>query len=302
MSLTPERTTQHYGPGVTSASQSVLLEVMTALRPYRDALVLVGGWVPYFLLQRHQPAEDPFVHVGSIDIDLAVDPAAVDGAEYATIVELLAERGYRPTPDRRGTPVPYSFDRTVPSPITHKPYTIRIDFLTHLDAPSSGRGHGAPIQDDLFARKTKGCEVAFRHQEQFDLTGTLPEGGRIVVPIRMANIVGSLTMKGIVVGERYREKDAYDIYALLAHYGQGPREVAAAMRPHAVDPLVADALARIRQAFVSRDANGPAWTAAFLVSAVIGAEHERLVTDAFMVVDEFNRLVAESPGPARAAA
>jgi hypothetical protein len=288
--MTPERTTQHYGPGIATASQSVLLEVMTALRPYRDALVLVGGWVPYLLLQRHQRPDDPFVHVGSIDIDLAVQPDAVAEDEYATIVELLTARGYHPTPDRRGAPVPYSFDRTVASPLTRKTYTIRVDFLTPLDTAASGRG-AAPIQEDLFARKTKGCEAAFRHQTTIDLSGELPEGGTLTVPVRMADLVGCLTMKGIVVGERYREKDAYDIYALAAHYGQGPAEVAAALRPHAADPLTAEGLARIAEAFASREANGPAWVAAFLVGTFLTEERRRAMTDAFMVVDRMVQLV-----------
>ena len=158
--MPPERTTQSYGPGVTSASKSVLIELMATLRSYREALVLVGGWVPYFLLQREQPAGDGFLHVGSIDIDFAVDPDAVRDAEYATIVELLTTRGYQPTKDRRGGPIPFSFDRTVQSPVTRKTYTIRVDFLTRLDDASAPKRKHRPIQDDLFARKTKGCDAA----------------------------------------------------------------------------------------------------------------------------------------------
>jgi len=39
-----------YGEPVTRASFSALMELGTVLGSYRDALVLVGGWVPYFLL------------------------------------------------------------------------------------------------------------------------------------------------------------------------------------------------------------------------------------------------------------
>jgi len=291
MSLVPERTTQNYGPGVTTASKAVLLELMATLRVYRDALVLVGGWVPYFLLEQHRPPEDDFEHVGSIDIDLAVDPEAVREPEYGTIVELLTARGYRPTPDRRGSPIPYSFDRVVRSPLNNKTYTIRVDFLTHLDDPRSGRHTSRQVQDDLFARKTKGCDAAFQHFTQFDLTGELPEGGKITVPIRMADVVGCLTMKGIVLGERYREKDAYDIYAVAAHYEGGPRDVAEALRPYLQQPLLGESLQSIRAAFGERSGNGPAWVAAFLVSHVFSAERERLVTEAHMVVSELLRVV-----------
>lgn len=281
----PERTAQLYGPGVTTASRAVLLEIMTILRAYREALVLVGGWVPSLLLQRHQRPEDPFVHVGSIDIDLAVDPSTVHEPEYATIMELLRERGYQAAPDQRGRSIPSSVVRIVQSPATEKSYTIRIDFLTPLNDPRPGRH--VPVQDDLLARKITGCEAAFAHHTVVPLTGALPDGGEITVPIRMADLVGIVTMKGIVLGERYREKDAYDLYALMAHYQRGPRDVAEAVRPHLADPLVSGAVMAIRTAFGKRQANGPAWAAAFLVSALFAAERERLITDAFMIVNEF---------------
>ena len=290
--MPPERTAQSYGPGVTAASKAVLLELMTTLRAYQEALVLVGGWVPSLLLERHQRPEDPFVHVGSIDIDLAVNPATVNEPEYATILDLLRERGYRPAPDQRGQAIPNSVVRTVQSPATAKPYTLQVDFLTPPSRSGSpGRRH-VPVQSDLLARKIKGCEAAFAHQTTVELTGTLPEGGQLTAPIRMADIVGIVTMKGIVLGERYREKDAYDLYALMAHYGRGPAEVAEAVHPYRDEPLVAASLASIRAAFGARQANGPAWAATFFVSPVFSAERERVKTDAFMVVSEFLRLLS----------
>lgn len=288
-----ERAAQTYGPGITAASKAVLLELLTTLRPYREALVLVGGWAPYFLLEQHRRPGDPFVHVGSIDIDVAVDPDHVGEPEYTTIVELLRERGYQPALTARGVSIPNSFERVAPSPLTKKPYPIRVDFLTRPDDHEGTRSRHAVIQDTLWARKMKGCEVAFTHQTTFAVTEALPDGGQVTVPIRMANLVASLTMKGIVLGERYREKDAYDIYALTAHYGQGPREVASAVRPHLSDPLVHEGMANIRAAFATREAHGPAWVAAFLVNPVFSSEYERRMTEAFMVMKEFAHLVAE---------
>lgn len=291
----PERTTQHYGPGVTAASLAVLLELMTVLRSYRDALVLVGGWMPYFLLTRHRRPEDPFVHIGSIDIDLAVDPATVQEPQYATIVELLTERGYQPAQTRRGAALASSFERQVASPLTHKPYTIRVDFLTHDPSGQARPRAPQPVQDDLLARKIHGCEAAFRYQTTTSVSGTLPEGGTLTVPIRLADVTACLAMKGIVLGERYREKDAYDLYAVIAHYQRGPASVADAVRPHLGDPLVAEGVGRLQEAFRTREAHGPAWVAAFLTSPVFAAERQRIITDAFMVVNEFLRLLSQSP-------
>ncbi|MBI3996089.1 MAG: hypothetical protein HY352_00365 [Candidatus Omnitrophica bacterium] len=296
--MLPERTTQAYGPAVTTASKAVLLELMATLRAYREALVLVGGWAPYFLLERHRRPEDAFAHVGSIDIDLVVDPVAVREPEYASIVELLTARGYRPVSNRRGGSIPQSLERVISSPVTNKPYTIRVDFLTQHDNEAV-RGTRLQVQDDLFARKLKGCGTALQHCTTIELSGTLPDGGELTVPMRMADIVSCLTMKGIVLGERYREKDAYDIFALLAHYGHGPKDVAAALQPHLGEPLVREAMIRIRTAFGTRTANGPAWVAAFLVSPLFAAERERAITDAFMVVSEFSKFLFAGSDPNR---
>lgn len=282
-----ERTAQSYNTGITSASKSVLLELITVLRSYRDALVLVGGWVPYFLLEENHRPGDTFVHVGSIDIDLAIDPIKVNESQYATIVELLKERGYEPAPDRLGQRIPNSFQRTIKSPMDHKPYAIRIDFLTHEQDKRSGKHRNLEVQDKLFARKTKGCEAALHYRTTFKLAGVLPNGAEITVPIQMADIVGCLTMKGIVLGERYREKDAYDIYTVVSRYKNGPRDVAEALKPYLQEPLVKDAFSSIHEAFATRKTNGPQWVADFMQPAS-PEERERLVTDAFMTVHELN--------------
>ncbi len=290
--MPPERTAQTYNPGITAASKSVLLEVMTTLRAYRDALILIGGWVPYLLLEKHRLPDNPFLHVGSIDIDVAVDPAKLNEQQYATIVELLKERGYRPAPDSQGNPIPYVFEREVISSVDQKPYRIRVDFLTHQQDSRPGQHRHLSVQDDLLARKTKGCEAAFQHKTTFDLSGTLPKGGQITVPIQMADLVGCLTMKGIVLGERYREKDAYDIYAVVGNYQQGPRDVADALRSHLNDPLTKEAVSRIHAAFATHETNGPAWVATFL-QPDSAAERDRIITDTFMTVHEFDVLLFE---------
>jgi len=90
-----------YDLAITESSKSVLLEVMTILGEYRECLVLIGGWGPYFFLSKNPTAPPaagfgaqsaPFRHIGSIDIDIAVNPEKITGEEYKTIVRLLEER------------------------------------------------------------------------------------------------------------------------------------------------------------------------------------------------------------------
>lgn len=68
-----ERVDSSYSSPIVDASMSALLELSMGLRSFSDALVLVGGWVPYFLLRDHRASDSDFEHVGSIDIDLVVD-------------------------------------------------------------------------------------------------------------------------------------------------------------------------------------------------------------------------------------
>lgn len=282
-----ERTVNSYGPSITAASKSVLLELTTILRSYHEALILVGGWVPYFLLEKHRRKSDDFSHVGSIDIDLVIDPEKVKEPQYATIVELLSERGYRQAIGRRGQSIPCSMERESRASLTGKPYTIRIDFLA---SQAEGTGN-MPVQDDLLARKLEGCEAALKYQTRIELSGKLPDGAELTLPIRMADLVGSLTMKGIVLGARYREKDAYDIYALAAHYGNGPKDVAAAIKPHLNDPMVMKAMQSIRQAFSSRQANGSVWAANFITNPIFEEAYQQCLTDVYMTVNEFQEIV-----------
>jgi hypothetical protein len=69
------------------ASRAVLIEVMNVLGLYRDRLILVGGWVPELLLPNRG-------HIGSLDVDLAVDVRGIPHNQYGTILQCLLDAGY----------------------------------------------------------------------------------------------------------------------------------------------------------------------------------------------------------------
>jgi hypothetical protein len=53
----------------------VLVDVGQVLASFRDAMVVVGGWVPDLLFPGAEPE-----HVGSLDVDLALDAAKLGDA------------------------------------------------------------------------------------------------------------------------------------------------------------------------------------------------------------------------------
>jgi hypothetical protein len=275
------RLSTDYDRPLVEASRSALLELAMTLRRYREALVLVGGWVPYYLLRDHQLPDNPFVHVGSIDIDLAVDPDRVDPREYATIGELLADRGWVRSPRR-----PFSLERTLSSSLDGSEHVVVVDLVTTQSERGVVRNRDRELQPGLTVRPFRDVPIALAHRSEVTVEGQLPDGGESRASILMADVVGCVGMKGHALGDRCKEKDAYDIWAVVDNYGEGPGEVARAVRPFRREPLVEEALGHIGELFSSPRAAGPRWVADFH-AADPGEARERRRQRAFQVLRLF---------------
>ncbi|HZK10800.1 MAG TPA: hypothetical protein VFD10_00345 [Atribacterota bacterium] len=106
-----------YGKKEVNACLSVLVELMTILGEFRDNIVLVGGWIPYFLIE-----ENRYEHVGSLDIDIALDFQKISGDTYKTILQVLKSKGYEEGEQ------PFIFYRTIPTENGGN-ITVEVDLL-----------------------------------------------------------------------------------------------------------------------------------------------------------------------------
>ena len=77
-----------YSTRQVDAARRVLVDVGQVLASFGDAIVVVGGWVPDLLLPATKPA-----HIGSIDVDLALDAAKLTDGRYAELIKLLLDTG-----------------------------------------------------------------------------------------------------------------------------------------------------------------------------------------------------------------
>lgn len=278
-----------FHPSFVNTSKSVLLEIMTILGNYRKALILIGGWAPYFIIEAFKPQEDEFVHTGSLDVDILANPTLVSDKEYKSILRLIEERGYRQVLNAQGNPIPSAFVRELSISGYPEKQLIEVDFLgPEYGGRGKTRRHQI-IQSELFARKARGSDIVFDHHFTFHLKGALPGGAKNEVDIQVADIVSSLTTKGMAIGERYREKDAYDIYAVVSHYKDGPKDVSYAVRPFKKNSLVKEGVEKIREKFKTKDSISPSWVADFLTGDRMVSDEERngTITDAYMRVNEF---------------
>ena len=136
-----------YSERATEAARRVMLELIRVLGEYKDDLVLVGGWVPELLFSKAIPR-----HVGSIDVDLALNHLTIDDARYRTILEHLSKHGYRQEKQ------PFIFLRTVE--VEGQPIDVQVDLLAG-EYGGDSRKHRHQSVQEVKARKARGCDLAF---------------------------------------------------------------------------------------------------------------------------------------------
>ena len=103
---------------------------------------------------------------------------------------------------------------------------MHLDFLSEPEAKKHVKAL-LDVQRDLQAVLIPGCSVVFTFNSSETVEGTLPLGGEGATDIKVSDIVGALTMKGIALGRPGKlEKDAYDIYILAGFHMGGPIKAA----------------------------------------------------------------------------
>lgn len=231
------------------AARSVLLELVRVLGEYRDDIAIIGGWVPSLLLEN---ADEK--HIGSTDVDLALNHRTIDDAVYRNIQDLLLDRGYRQGKQ------PFIFLRTVTVDGTE--IEVEVDLLAG-EYEGTGRTHRTQRVQNLRVRKARGCELAFEQQDERVLDGVLPDGGLDSARVRVASIVPFIVMKGMALYDRMKEKDAWDIYYCLRYYPGGNEKLCKDFQPHLGNKLIQEGLAKIKEKFASVDHYGPTAVADF---------------------------------------
>jgi hypothetical protein len=266
-------TENDYNKSIVEICKSVLVELFTILGSYREDIILIGGWVPYFLFEKPK-----YSHVGSLDIDLALNKDIFLSEAYETIYELLTEKGYK-----MGSQ-PFIFLRTIKN-IDGIPITIQVDLLTG-EYGGTGKTHRTQIIQDIKVRKARGCDIAFNHFKKIEISAKMPDGANNKVIIKITDVIPFLTMKGMSIWDRYKEKDAYDIYYIISNYPKGINNLVNLFNPYKENLLVLEGLSKIRAKFKTIDSLGPVSLMNF-VDTNNKIEKERIQRDAYERVNIF---------------
>jgi hypothetical protein len=133
--------------------------------------------------------------------------------------------------------------------------------------------------------------MAFDFNYEENIEATIPGNGEANASAAVADIVGSLTMKGQALTGRFKDKDYYDIYAVAGFHKGNPQKAGKAFTESIRekgfsinDSFISSSLSLIRNSFSSLSRIGPSMGSRF-----IGADTR---TDSYERVNAFLQVVS----------
>jgi hypothetical protein len=232
----------------------MLLYLVSILGDLLDDLVVVGGLVPSLLVTTPAVGEEP--HVGTADLDLGLEIALLDSQRYHTLAERLRGHGFLPDRNEQGQVTRQRW--------RHPETTATVDFLM---PPVTEGQRGGSLQDleaDLAAVVMPGLGLAFRDRELVSVTGRTLLGENLTREVPVCGPGAFVVLKARALRQRGENKDAYDIYYLVRHYGENVEVIAQRLRPLLDDGAAREAVSFLEGDFSTVDSIGPSRAAAFL--------------------------------------
>ncbi len=272
MNLEP-RQRDDYSTRQIETAFRVLVDLGQVLSPFKDCLVVVGGWIPDLLIP--QP-EEP--HIGSIDVDLALDAGKLEEGGYAKLLEtLLNTRRYRQADE------PFRLFAEVDLEDGGAPVRVDVDFLKSPEpertSPGSQKGSDRSTPAAVTPRLGG-------HPELVLITGRMIRGQANTVRLHVASIADFLIMKSYALANRDKPKDVYDLCFCLDHYPGGLEKLAANWKRRIGERDVIKSIEILKEKFATVDSYGPMQVAEFH-HAISREERDQRARRAFELVTAF---------------
>lgn len=205
----------------------------------------MGGWVPDLLLPDAEPE-----HVGSIDVDLALDAAKLEDGRYAELLKLLLDSGRYAPGDKA-----FQLVTTVDLGDSEEPVKVEVEFLASADVEVK-KNH-PKLVEGFRVLQFPAFAAAFEHPEHIELEGLMISGAANTVHLRVASLPDFITMKAHAVGGRDKPKDVYDICYCLDTFPDAIVLVATDWKSRRDNALVAGAIDILTEKFKTVEHFGP---------------------------------------------
>ncbi len=233
------------------AARRVLVDIGQVLASFGDAIVVVGGWVPDLLLPDAASA-----HIGSIDVDLALDAARLADGRYAELLTQILDTGRYERGDKD-----FQLVSVVDLSDGERPVRVEVDFVASHDVVLK-KNHPKLVEGFRVLRRPA-FAAAFMSPVSIGVSGPMVSGAVNTVHLRVASLPDFLVMKAHAIGGRDKPKDVYDLCYCLDEFPNAVAIVAADWNVRRDDSLIAAAVAILQEKFQSVDHYGPQQLAAF---------------------------------------
>ena len=234
-----------YSDRQVRAARRVLVDIGQVLAAFYDSIVVVGGWVPDLLVGNADPK-----HIGSIDVDLALDAANLNDGRYAELLKLLLDTGRYHIGDKA-----FQLVTKVPLDDGEEPVQVQVEFLAPSEVKMQ-KNHPKLI-DDFRVLQFPACAAAFHAPVDTEIVGQMTLGAENRVRLRVASLPDFMIMKAHAIAGRDKPKDVYDLCYCLDRYPAGIAALAEQWRQRRAEPLVEQAIQILREKFETVDHYGP---------------------------------------------
>ncbi len=198
--MNPEpRQRDDYSPRQIEAAHRVLVDLGQVQAGFTDCLVVVGGWVPGLLLEQ---ADEP--HVGSIDVDLALDAGKLNEGRYAELLKLLIDTGRYKLGAK-----PFQLVVEVDLKDGARTVEVEVEFLAPKEVKL--KKNRPKLLQGFRVLQADACGAAFHAPGVKEVSGKSVRGANNRVRLRVASLPDFLIMKAHALAGRDKPKDAYDL-------------------------------------------------------------------------------------------
>lgn len=236
--------------------KSTCLYVATILGDLMNELVIVGGLVPSLLINQEELTDGIEAHIGTMDLDLGVALAILDGKRYQTLAERLRGAGFKPAVNKKGNP---TRQRWIIDDNEH----AAVDFLIQPTLTDDKGGKLRDLEPDFAAIIAPGLHLAFENREQILISGKTIKGETAERRVWVCGPGAYIILKSIAFRLRGENKDAYDLYYLIRNYSGGIDELVSQIIPLMGDNSAKEAIQYLKEDFREHESVGPRRVAEF---------------------------------------
>ena len=227
----------------------------TKLGDLLGEIVVVGGLVPYLLVDQEDLPSGQEPHAGKMDLDLGLGLGILNEERYRKLSARLRDAGFAPDINDQG-------NQTLQRWTTGSVQPVTVDFLIPPNEETDKGGLIHYIESDFAAIITPGLELAFEDRSWTELSGHIPSGAWATRNIPVCGPGAFTVLKALAFGNRTENKDAYDLFYVWN--GIGVTDVAKSLAPLLPNTNIDNALCIIERDFCSPNGPGPIGAAHFI--------------------------------------